>query len=63
MAETNTTLTGKAGKHIKGVVCDVKQCAYHDGDSYCTASRISIGPGFAKTAGETVCATFLPKTL
>lgn len=54
---------GKAGKHIKGVVCDVKGCAYHDGDSRCTASRISIGPGFAKTSGETVCATFLPKTL
>ena len=51
------------GKHLKGVVCDVKNCAYHDGDSYCAAGRIAVGPSFAKTAGETVCATFKPKTL
>ncbi len=54
---------GMGTKHIKGVVCDVKQCAHHDGDSYCTAQRISIGPGFAKTSGETACATFMPKKL
>ncbi len=54
---------GKRYKHLRGVVCDVKNCAYHDGDSYCAASRIAVGPSFAKTSGETVCATFKPKTL
>ena len=54
---------GKRYKHLKGVVCDVKNCAYHDGDAYCAASRIAVGPSFAKSSGETVCATFKPKTL
>ncbi len=54
---------GKGYKHLKGVVCDVKNCAYHDGDAYCAATRIAVGPGYAKTSGETVCATFKPKTL
>ena len=59
-AKTSDT---KGGKHIRGVVCDVKNCAYHDGDSYCAAGRIAVGPSFARTAGETVCATFKPKAL
>ena len=33
---------GKRYKHLRGVVCDVKNCAYHDGDSYCAASRIAV---------------------
>ena len=63
MDETNMNPEGKRYRHLKGVVCDVKNCSYHDGDSFCTASRISVGPGFAKTSGETVCATFKPKSL
>ena len=54
---------GKSGKHLKGVACDVRSCSYHDGDSFCTASRIAVGPSFASTSGETVCATFKPKSL
>jgi len=53
----------KNGKHLKGVVCDVKNCSFHDGDSCCTANRIAVGPSFASTSGETVCATFKPKML
>lgn len=49
-------------KHIKGVSCDVTSCAYHDGDNYCTAERISVGPGYATACADTVCATFKPKT-
>ena len=45
-------------KHIKGVNCDVKNCAYHDGDSYCTADKIAVGPSYACTCTDTVCATF-----
>lgn len=53
----------KTGKHLKGVSCDVKNCAFHDGDSYCAANRIAVGPSYASTSGETVCATFKPKSL
>ncbi|MBQ4043874.1 MAG: DUF1540 domain-containing protein [Clostridia bacterium] len=53
----------KKCKHLKGVACDVKSCSFHDGDCYCTAERISVGPSFASTSGETVCATFKPRTL
>jgi len=52
-----------SGKHLKGVACDVKNCSFHDGDSYCTAKRISVGPAFAAASCETVCATFKPKML
>ncbi len=45
-------------KHIKGVVCSVKNCIYHDTDGYCTASTINIGPGYADSCTDTVCATF-----
>jgi len=48
-------------KHIKGISCDVKNCAYHDGDSYCTADKISVGPQNAVSCTDTVCATFKPK--
>ncbi|MGM9653459.1 MAG: DUF1540 domain-containing protein [Eubacteriales bacterium] len=52
-----------APKHLRGVACDVRNCAFHDGENCCTASRIAVGPSFAVTSGETVCATFKPKSL
>lgn len=55
--------TNKTGKHLKGVACDVKNCAFHDGECYCAANRIAVGPSYANTSGETVCATFKPKSL
>ncbi len=55
--------TGSLPRHIKGVVCDVKNCVYHDGDSFCTANRIKVGPGYATHSAETACATFKEKTL
>ena len=51
----------KSCKHIKGINCDVKNCTYHDGECYCTAEQISVGPGFANESTDTVCATFRPK--
>ena len=45
-------------KHIKDVKCDVKNCVYHDGDCYCTAGEIAIGPSFATTSTDTICSTF-----
>lgn len=45
-------------EHIKGIKCDVKNCMYHDCETYCTASQISVGPCNATSSTETVCATF-----
>ncbi len=45
-------------KCLKGVSCDVKNCMYHDGDCKCTAKQISVGPGFASSSADTLCATF-----
>ena len=48
-------------KHIQGIKCDVKNCVYHDCDTYCTAGQIAVGPSFATSSTDTVCATFKPK--
>lgn len=47
-------------KHIKGIVCDVKNCAYHSGKSECYAGCISVGPGSANSSSGTACVTFKP---
>ena len=48
-------------KHIKGIVCDVKNCAYHQGQGSCYAGCISVGPREADCSAHTNCATFKPK--
>ena len=48
-------------KPIKGIVCDVKNCMYHEKNNCCTAGEIAIGPSYAISSSETVCATFKPK--
>ncbi len=59
----NADEKGGRPQHIRGVVCDVKNCVYHDGDSFCTASRIAVGPTYATNSRDTVCATFRERTL
>jgi hypothetical protein len=49
------------GEHIKGIVCDVKNCKYHDCDTHCTAKEILVGPSNAQHSGDTACVTFKPK--
>ena len=44
-----------ASKHIKGIKCDVKNCVYHDCDTYCTAGQIAVGNSMASDAA---CDTF-----
>ena len=51
----------ETNKAIKGIMCDVKNCAYHKGISECCAGCVSIGPSEAKSSSGTVCATFKPK--
>ena len=50
-----------APQHLRGVTCDVKNCSYHDGDCYCTAHKINVGPTYATSCTDTVCATFKQK--
>ncbi|MBQ7355606.1 MAG: DUF1540 domain-containing protein [Clostridia bacterium] len=45
------------------IVCRVQNCAYHCGDCTCTANRIAVGPTYASSGKDTVCATFKPKEL
>ena len=54
-------LSSDVPDHIRGISCNVKNCTSHDGDSYCTAPRVHVGPGYASNCTETVCATFKPK--
>ena len=41
-----------------GITCDVKNCTYHQGECYCTAQKIAVGPSSATTGADTLCATF-----
>ena len=41
-------------KHNEGIKCDVKNCVYHDCDTYCTANQIAVG----KSGSEASCDTF-----
>ena len=50
-----------SSKHIKGIVCDVKNCVYHAGQNNCYAGCISVGPREADCSANTNCATFKPK--
>lgn len=47
-------------KHIKGINCSVKNCYYHDGETYCTAEQIAVSHDGAKCSSETSCTTFKP---
>ncbi len=49
-------------KHIKGIVCDVCNCVHHAEGNCCTASQIAVGPSYAESSSETVCATFKPNS-
>lgn len=52
MNNNNTCKTNK--DHIKGIKCDVKNCVYHDCDTYCTASQIAV----CNSATNAACETF-----
>ena len=59
-------------KHNDGIVCEVKNCMYHDCETkncmyhdcetYCTAEKIAVGPSYAATGSDTICATFKQKS-
>ena len=45
-------------KALKGINCDVHNCVYNAEGCTCHASKISVGPSYANTSAETICATF-----
>ena len=51
----------KNKKHISGIVCNVTNCVHHDCETHCTAKEIAVGPSYATTSQDTVCATFKQK--
>ena len=53
----------KCKKKNTAVMCDVKNCSFNDGQHYCTAKQIAVGPSYASSCTDTVCATFRPKSL
>ncbi|MBE6708130.1 MAG: DUF1540 domain-containing protein [Ruminococcaceae bacterium] len=57
LLEVETKYPGR----LRGVSCDVMSCVYHDGESFCTASHITVGPTSALSAPQTACATYKRK--
>ena len=57
----NLAIGGSVPRHINGITCDVKNCAFHDGDNYCTASRVTIVSIVSRSSESTRCATFEPR--
>ncbi|MGM9647337.1 MAG: DUF1540 domain-containing protein [Eubacteriales bacterium] len=53
----------QSGEQNQQIVCRVQNCAYHCGDCTCTANQIAVGPTYAPSGKDTVCATFKPKEL
>ena len=50
-------------KKLKNVACDVKNCLYNDLAGHCTAKNIAVGPTYATSCTDTVCATFRQRTI
>ena len=50
-------------KKLKNVNCDVKNCMYNDLNGRCTAEKIAVGPTYATSCTDTVCATFRQRPL
>ena len=44
---------------INGVRCEVSNCHYNE-QKACAAKEIKVGPHFASSSCDTVCATFKP---
>ncbi|MBP3436595.1 MAG: DUF1540 domain-containing protein [Clostridia bacterium] len=48
-------------KALKGINCDVTHCTYNAEGTSCHAPEISVGPSYANSSAETICATFKPR--
>ena len=50
-------------RHVAGVRCDVVNCAYHDGERFCTANGITVGSLRAEAKDDTFCRTFIRRQM
>ena len=60
MEDKKTCKSGEC-KHLSGINCDVCKCYYNSEGCYCTADKIAVGPSYATSSTDTVCATFKKK--
>ncbi len=42
------------------LTCDVANCIYNDSNHHCNAKQVKVGPQYAASSGDTICATFKP---
>ena len=47
--------------HMQSIGCDVKNCAYNENGTVCTAQHISVENNKATTQAETYCYTLCRK--
>ena len=40
------------------VKCNVSNCEFHDKAGLCCAKEIEVGPHYANSSNDTICATF-----
>jgi hypothetical protein len=45
---------------LYGITCDVTNCYYNEHQT-CCAEEIKVGPQYAASSSDTVCATFRPR--
>ncbi len=45
-------------KEIKGILCEVKNCKFHDMSDNCHAGQIRVGDRSATSVSDTACETF-----
>lgn len=45
-------------KEIKGIICEVKNCKFHDISDRCNAGHITVGDNSATRSSDTSCETF-----
>lgn len=57
MYQTNSVNNPNA---LHGIRCDVTNCHYND-QQCCVANEIKVGPQYAASSADTVCATFKPR--
>ena len=56
----NQNMNNTVDDALYGVHCDVTNCYYNE-QKACTAEDIKVGPQYAATSADTVCATFKPR--
>lgn len=54
----NSAQGAQSGKN--NIVCDVTNCVYNNSKKQCTAKEVKVGPQYASSSADTICATFRP---